>query len=184
MTDINDAKRALLSEYEKEKNELDMIISRLRRELGMAVVEPPSEPEEERVPTGLPTGTASVNELIQPGDLFGMTQVQATIEFLKRAKQPCSIRDIAQALYRGKAVDTPIDGTSLRNLSSVLSRADELISIARGRWGLKDWYPNRAVKKARKSLAERTEEIMKQGPTSFADAAKKAEAETKETNND
>jgi hypothetical protein len=148
MSDVNEARKALLAHYEREYAELGLVIARLRRDLGV-------QAETRADPDGDATGNHSSGE-IRPGDFFGMTQVQAIHAYLDRCgRRPASLQDIAAALYRGKAIDKPMEGpAALRNLSSILSRADEFISVAKGRWGLAEWYPGRAVKRARKGKGE------------------------------
>ncbi|MDO8433666.1 MAG: hypothetical protein Q7S58_14775 [Candidatus Binatus sp.] len=151
MADINEAKRALLQEWERERDDLNLMINRLRRELGLS--ESRIEPEAEApIRTVVPTVVSgiTVEELVTPGDFFGMTQIAAAKGFLqRRTKQPASLEDIAAALYRGKAIESPIDDTA--NLSSMLSRSDEFISVARGRWGLAEWYPGKSKKRKGKN---------------------------------
>lgn len=150
--DVTEAKRAILQEYEKDYAELALVIARLRRELGMTEGAVPSSTVDPSPPSsnGVGIGKIDVGELVSPGDLFGKTQVLAVRTFLDRARQPASLREIAQALHRGKATDHLIEGAGpLRNLSSVLSRAKEFVSVAHGYWGLVEWYPDRAVRRAR-----------------------------------
>jgi len=150
MSDLNNAKRMILAQYEKERDELNHIISRLRRDLGIdgdVVVTP--ETAALKIESTAPS--VNIQQLIKPGDLFGMTQVEAAKKVLQvTGRRPLTLQDIAGALYRGKATETLIEGASLRNLSSLLSRSDDLISVAKGRWGLSEWYPNRS-KKSRKA---------------------------------
>ncbi len=149
--DVLEAKRALLQEWEKDYAELGLMIGRLRRELGITAAPAPSSTGDPAPSSnGVGTGKVNVIELVSPGDFFGMTQVLAVRTFLDRAQQPAALRDIAQALHRGKATDHLIEGAGpLRNLSSVLSRAREFVSVAHGYWGLVDWYPDRALRRAR-----------------------------------
>ena len=150
MTDLSETKRALLAEWEQRRNELDVLISALRRELGMAGEQAPKNGSNQVVSSGgLP---ANVNDLVQPGDFYGMTQVDAIKTFLQRTgKRAGTLQDIANALYRGKAVDTPLtDESKLRKLSSLLSKTPDFHSVARGRWGLSEWYPERLLQKAKK----------------------------------
>jgi hypothetical protein len=142
------AKIQLLSEWESERDELNRLISRLRRDLGLTASENPNIPDapSQQSYEGM---SANVVDLVQPGDFFGMSQVAATRSFLQRTnKRPASLQDIAIALHRGKATDVLLTGTALRNLSSALSHAGDLISVAKGRWGLVEWYPGK-VKKAK-----------------------------------
>lgn len=157
--DLMELKRQLLSHYEREHEELGVMITRLRRELGIgdaAIIKPTIE-----APNGSgTTPTASVTELVKPGDFFGMTQVQAVRAYLERtSRTPASLQDIAGALHRGKATDRLIEGpAALRNLSSVLSRSDDFVSVAKGRWGLSEWYPAGKVRRARRTRDEQERE--------------------------
>src|SRR6266849_1362572 len=120
MADITDAKKALLAEWERERDELNLMIARLRRELGVNAA-PATESESEAAPRAVVPKVISgvgVDEIVTPGDFFGMTQVAAAKEFLqRRKKQAAALEDIAAALYRGKAIDSPIEDTA--NLSSM-----------------------------------------------------------------
>jgi hypothetical protein len=145
MVNLDEAKRALLAEWEAKRDELNTLIAALRRELGMAsgdqlrVETPPPSP--------LSTSSNAINipDLVRPGDLFGMTQVEGIQTFLQRTnKQSATLQEIAQALYRGKATDTLLDGDKLRNLSSILSKTEVFFPVARGRWGLAEWYPTKS----------------------------------------
>lgn len=151
--DLRAAKQALLTQWEKERDELNLLISRLKRELGVpaGIAEAITNTEPVPLATLMGVGTIDVNAIVQPGDFFGMTQVKAAVEFLKRTnKQTCSLQTIGDALFRGKAIEARVQGAAaLRNLGSLLSKSDEFISVARGRWGLAEWYPNRAKKKQR-----------------------------------
>lgn len=158
MTDINDAKRALLAQWEKERDELTPMINRLRRELGEAA----PEPSENQRPPGEPPPPGAEGESVRPGDFFGLTQEKAAREFLvRRNRVPAELQDIGTALFRGKAISTPYTSENIRNLSSVLSRSDDFISVARGRWGLSEWYPGK-VKKNRRPKTD-TEAPNKEG---------------------
>ena len=168
MTDINESKRALLAHYEDEQRELTAIVTRLRRELGiaadvkgsrlskLAVAAEPTSAFHERSPIYGLGGLTDPTALVKPGDFFGMTQMAATRGYMERTnKQTVTVQEIGIALFRGKAVEEPIEGTvGLRNLSSMLSRSKDFVNVARGRWGLAEWYPNRPAKRGKKSNDE------------------------------
>ena len=143
MIDINESKRALLTHYEGELRELAAIVTRLRRELGVAtdangVTE--AEVEIGKKPRVLhePGGLTDPMILVKPGDFYGMPQTVGTRAYMERTnKQTVTLPEIGAALFRGKAIDKPIEGIAgLRNLSSMLSRSDDFVNVARGRWGL------------------------------------------------
>ena len=101
MSDLNNAKRMILAQYEKERDELNHIISRLRRDLGIdgdVVVTP--ETAALKIESTAPS--VNIQQLIKPGDLFGMTQVEAAKKVLQvTGRRPLTLQDIAGALYRG-----------------------------------------------------------------------------------
>ena len=171
MADINQAKRLLLSEYERERQELDGFIARLRRELGMASDEAVDEPEE--VAIQATNGSLKVEELVKLGDFYRMTQLAAARAFLERRgeRNTASLQEIAQALLGGKAIETALDDKGIRNLSSNLSKTPDFQSIAKGRWGLAKWYGGTGKGKKKKQDSE--------PETEKAEAATGAEAEEK-----
>src|SRR5712692_341976 len=107
MSDIDEAKRLILAQYEQEYEDLGRVIARLRRDLGRT-------PNETAVAAaaaengGAKSKLADVNltQLVKPGDLFGMTQAEAAKKVLQlTGRRPLSLQDIAGALYRGKATE-------------------------------------------------------------------------------
>ncbi len=147
-SDLLQAKKALLADWEAQRRRLDTLIDALRVELGVS--EPAkTEPFQIGVSAANMYQPLNVNELIAPGDFFGMTQVDAIQAFLQRTnKRTASPQEIAQALLRGKAIESPIEtDKAFKNLSSLLSKTDAFFSVARGRWGLKEWYPKSVTEK-------------------------------------
>jgi len=137
-------KRALLKMYEEKMAEYKVLADGLRRDLGEESGEVITRKLDPAAPVSR-SASLDVNELVRPGDFFGMTQVQAMQEFLQRTNRtPASLQELSQAMFRGKATDALIEGPDkLRNLSSLLSKTDTFFSVARGRWGLSEWYPNK-----------------------------------------
>ncbi len=160
MTDaLIEARKAVLADLERRIAKMQAHADFLREELGMATGE---VPREEIGPTALTAsaspGQLNINELVTPGDFLGMTQVDAIQNFLQRVGKgrPVTLQEIAAALFRGKATDTLLEGLKLKNLSSVLSRNETFLSVARGRWGLTEWYPKSVVEARRKATARGT----------------------------
>lgn len=153
MSDLTDMKKALLAEWEQKRDEYAALAKALRRELGMtdnatldaeSTVQPPSTA----------TGSLDVNQLVTPGDFFGMTQVDAIQQFLQRTnRRTATLQEMAQALFRGKATETLLEGDKLKNLSSLLSKTEVFFPVARGRWGLAEWYPGKQKSKRTKDAA-------------------------------
>jgi hypothetical protein len=152
-----EAKRAVLASYVKQRADLDFLIGALQRDLGDAVAETP-KPESSvgGTPLTITVGAAiNINELVTPGDFLGLTQVDAIQAFLQRVgpRRPVTLQEIAAALFRGKATDALLEGMKLKNLSSVLSRNEVFLSVARGRWSLAEFYPKSVVEARRKAAA-------------------------------
>ncbi|MFZ0913830.1 MAG: hypothetical protein WBQ76_16160 [Candidatus Korobacteraceae bacterium] len=176
MTDVIQAKRLLLSEYERERRELDGFITRLRRELGIASEEAVDQPEEEAI-QATNGSSLRVEDFVKPGDFYRMTQLAAVREFLERRGQrnTASLQEIAQALLRGKAIEAALDDKGMRNLSSNLSKTSDFQSIAKGRWGLAKWYGGAGKGKKKKQDSEpETEKV--EAATDAEPEEKKAEA--------
>jgi hypothetical protein len=154
-----EAKKAVLADLERRISEMQVHASFLRQELGMSTDEP-FKPESTIVPIPASSGTGqlNINELVTPGDFLGMTQVDAIQNFLQRVGKgrPVTLQEVAAALFRGKATDVLLEGLKLKNLSSVLSRNETFLSVARGRWGLTEWYPKSVVEARRKATARTT----------------------------
>lgn len=143
MTDIKQAKMLVLGEYERERDELNLLISRLRRELGLEASN--TSPEPELMISQSSNGVSpqkKVEDLVKPGDFYKMTQIGAARDFLERRgeKNTATLQEISHALLRGKAIDAALDDKGLRNLSSMMSKHDDFTSVAKGRWGLAKWY--------------------------------------------
>ena len=147
MSDLIEAKKALLAEWEQKRDEYATLAKALRRELGMAEL---STPKPEAQNSAATVTGLDVNQLVTPGDFFGMTQVEAIQTFLARGnRKTATLQEIAAALYRGKTTETLLEGDRLKNLSSLLSKTDIFFPVARGRWGLSEWYPGK--QKAKRS---------------------------------
>jgi len=154
-----EAKKAVLADLERRISEMQVHANFLRQDLGMSADEL-SKPELSAIPSPASSGAGPLNisELVAPGDFLGTTQVDAIQAFLQRVGKgrPVTLQEIAAALFRGKATDTLLEGLKLKNLSSVLSRNETFLSVARGRWGFTEWYPRSVVEARRKATARTT----------------------------
>src|SRR5579862_6699046 len=116
MADVNEAKKIVLADYERDVRESLKIIAKLRRDLGLPEFQL-SDSDLNVTPENLEVKSAQVNvaTLVKPGDLFGITQVQAAKTFLGlTGRQAVSLQEIAAALHRGKATEVLIEGDALR----------------------------------------------------------------------
>jgi hypothetical protein len=163
MSDLNEMKRALLAEWEQKRDEYDTLAKALRRELGIAESSAPKAEMQGSTASGSSSGTGlDVNQLVTPGDFFGMTQVEAIQTFLTRGnRKTATLQEIAAALYRGKATEVLLEGDRLKNLSSLLSKTDTIFfPVARGRWGLAEWYPGKQKTKRSKGPTPENEKVV------------------------
>lgn len=89
------------------------------------------------------------------GMFLGMSIVDAAKKLLGLRKQAMTNAEILAALKAGGVVLTGAD--PLNVVGSVLTRrfgqVGDVVRVARGTWGLKEWYPNRNFKPAVKVAA-------------------------------
>lgn len=165
MSDLAEAKRALLAEWEQKRDEYDTLAKALRRELGIAESSAPKAEAQSSATSGNGSGAGlDVNQLVTPGDFFGMTQVEAIQMFLTRGnRKTATLKEIAAALYRGKATETLLEGDRLKNLSSLLSKTEVFFPVARGRWGLAEWYPGKQKTRRSKGSTPENEKVATEG---------------------
>lgn len=108
-----------------------------------------------------------------PGAFLGMTIVEASKALLKAKRQPLKNADLVVGLQAGGLVMQSSD--PVNTVGSVLTRrfndVGDVVRVARGTWGLKDWYPNRNFKKEAKS-----EEPEKSASVTTDEGVKRAES--------
>jgi HB1, ASXL, restriction endonuclease HTH domain len=97
---------------------------------------------------------------ISPGMFLGMNIADAARKLLAIRKKPLTTPEVLEGLISGGVA---FRGKAPRNVvGSILHRhsGNDIVSIARGKWGLKEWYPNRSFKpgsKANNGLEPRNE---------------------------
>lgn len=89
------------------------------------------------------------NGMNGPGDLLGLSMVEAAKKVLAARRQPLKSADILEAFRVGGLPLTSKE--PLNVVGSVLTRrfndVGDVVRVSRGTWGLKEWYPNRSWKK-------------------------------------
>lgn len=101
-------------------------------------------------PHAAPQTSSSQNDAPAPrgGDFLGMTIVDATRKLLSMRREAMGNAAILADLKRGGLVLTSSDPMNVVN--SVLTRrfnqVGDVVRVARGVWGLQEWYPNRSFK--------------------------------------
>lgn len=92
-------------------------------------------------------------ELIGEGAFHGMSIVDATKKLLALRKRKMGNPEIARELVAGGLVMNSAD--PVNTVGSVLTRrfnqAGDVVRVARGTWGLKEWYPGRTFKPSSKA---------------------------------
>lgn len=87
-----------------------------------------------------------------PGAFLGLTIVDAAKKLLMHERRQLTNAELVDAFKRGGLVLNSAD--PLNTVGSVLNRrfmqVGDLVRVARGTWGLKEWYPNRSFKPATK----------------------------------
>lgn len=147
MTDLKsvqiDPYDAVLADLRAKRAELDSAIEMLEKlrdgRLGVTPtahtqIDQPDEPENDA------------------GAFLGMSIVDATKKLLKARKKALTNSEILKELVAGGVVLTGAD--PLNVVGSVLTRrfnqVGDVVRVARGTWGLKEWYPGRNFKSASK----------------------------------
>lgn len=88
-----------------------------------------------------------------PGAFLGLTIVDAAKKLLARERRQLNNAEIVEKLKSGGLVLNSAD--AMNTVGSVLNRrfiqVGDVVRVARGTWGLKEWYPNRSFKPSAKS---------------------------------
>jgi HB1, ASXL, restriction endonuclease HTH domain len=104
----------------------------------------------------LPPSLATVDE----GMFLGMSLGDATKKLLSARKKALTTSEILDGLRGGGVVFT--GQTPSNSIGTVLHRLSrpgkDVVSVSRGVWGLKEWYPNRFKKEARSESDEKDDE--------------------------
>jgi hypothetical protein len=82
---------------------------------------------------------------------LGMSIAEAAKKLLETERRAIGNAEIAEKLRAGGLVMTSVD--PLNTIGSILTRRfyqiGDIVRVSRGKWGLKDWYPNRSFAKAK-----------------------------------
>jgi hypothetical protein len=171
----------------KEVQELDLMISRLSRDLGEASQEVQGNREEDSSDTGIsdawqenefgPAATFKngTKANVRADEFFGMTYSTAATAYLDKVKHAVSMDELLDALNRGGC---PVGGKEPKKTLyiSLIRDVRTFVPIAgrSGFLGLRKFYPNlkalkekepkpRRKKRARKKRAAKADEVMPKG---------------------
>jgi hypothetical protein len=100
--------------------------------------------------------TDPVGENDSQNDFLGMSISEATKKLLKTRRKQMTNSEILAALQAGGLVMTSAD--PLNTVGAIITRrykeVGDIVKVARGTWGLKEWYPGRSFNKPLKGNGE------------------------------
>lgn len=139
MPNESDAYAAVIADLKRKRDKIDEMIQSLKvLRSGGAVAA--SEPDEQTRPDSANLGESP---------FLGMSITDATKKLLASRRKPLATADILSALEDGGLVLTGRNKTN--TVGSVLNRrfrsVGDVVSVRRGTWGLKEWYPGRNFNK-------------------------------------
>jgi hypothetical protein len=119
--------KVILADLEAKRAALDQAIAAIKVLVG----------EGGQLGVGVPNG---IGAGIEPGTFFGLNIAEATKKYLTLAGKAQSTKQVSDALRRG-SLDVK-DESVAAILQRVVRQGDaELVSVSRGMWGLKRFYP-------------------------------------------
>ncbi len=95
------------------------------------------------------------SDRLGPGAFLGMTIVDAAKKLLAHERRQLGNSEMVEAFKRGGLALNSAE--PMNTVGSVLNRrflqVGDVVRVARGTWGLKEWYPNRSFKASPKGVA-------------------------------
>jgi hypothetical protein len=96
-----------------------------------------------------PVQSPQADTELREDSFFNMTIVEAARKYLALRKRPATTPDVIDALRRGGQQNSSAASFHI-TVGSVLNRAYSqgagIVRVARGTWGLAEWYPNKPRK--------------------------------------
>jgi hypothetical protein len=133
--------QAVLDSALEERAELDSVIAYASRQLGIEAPQGPMADEGGNGGSVNLTGEPSAS--VVEGQFVGMSGPKAAKALLERfgRSRPMKTDEIYAAVKKGG-----VNIGSSAALYRSLTRDDAFFKVARGRWGLSEWYPDRLTK--------------------------------------
>jgi hypothetical protein len=164
MAEYQDAYAAVIADLKRRRDEIDAMIAQLE---AMATGAPSSliEPSGGTGRSVKPHATERTHN-----DFLGMSIVDASKILLGKRRTPMSPAEIVAGLEAGGLILSAENKANV--VGSVLNRRQkkvgDVVSPRRGKWALKEWYPNRnfAKKDAESAVAEKGEGDQEENATS------------------
>lgn len=142
MASQNDHYSAVIADLEAKRDELDRTIQSLRNMAGLSGAPKQSVDVTEKEPQ------KETQFITEDNPFLGMKIYDAAKIILANKRKPMSPSDLVDALEAGGLMLT---GNKTNTVGSVLNRRQkqvgDIVSPARGKWGLKEWYPGRSFGK-------------------------------------
>lgn len=133
----------------RERDELNVLIEQLARRAGVPVPEGGAASSSSSTPAAGPD--ADPASLVADGEFYGQSATKATKALLGKLgrTRPLKTPEIYDAIKKGGVAikDTEV-------LYKSLARSEDFLRVAKGTWGLAEWYPERVRKNARREALE------------------------------
>ncbi|MGE3626155.1 MAG: winged helix-turn-helix domain-containing protein [Hyphomicrobiales bacterium] len=131
---------AVIADLRSKREQIDQAIQLIESLRGGMSI--PGVPQSSSAPTGSESA-------LGPGAFLGMSIPDATKKLLRVRKQALGNAEIVQALKAGGMAMESQD--PVNTVGSVLTRRfntqGDIVRVARGTWGLAEWYPGRSFNK-------------------------------------
>ncbi|WP_209425379.1 winged helix-turn-helix domain-containing protein [Pararhodobacter sp. SW119] len=151
---------AVIADLEAKRDELDRTIRNLRHMAGLSVANEAQDRE--------PQPRRDAHEPNGENPFLGMKVHDAAKIILANKRKPMSPADLVEAMEAGGLLLT---GNKTNSVGSILNRRQkqvgDIVSLQRGKWALREWYPGRSFgkKQDEKDAAIETSEIEQPGVT-------------------
>ncbi len=133
----------------RERSELDALIEALARRAGVPVPEGSTSSSSGHSAPAAPD--ADPASLVADGEFFGQSATKAARAVLERLgrTRPLKTPEIYEAITKG--------GVKIKDMEVLyksLQRSQVFLRVAKGTWGLSEWYPDRVRNAARKDALD------------------------------
>jgi hypothetical protein len=133
--------QTVLADLRAKRDELNTAIAAIERLTGISSSQS----------AAAPNSNNALSAEVRPDSFFGLSIPDGARKFLKMSKAPKSSKEIADALDKGGLTHSSAD--FVNTVGSILNRADknggDIVRVARGQYGLAEWYPGMKRKRGK-----------------------------------
>lgn len=151
----NSSYASVIADLRAKRDKIDNTIKALESLSGLKLTFPSGEPPK-FVPENEADDSATESGEIDDGTFLGMSIVDAAKKLLGMRQRKMGNPEIARELIAGGLVMHSAD--PVNTVGSILTRRfnkeGDVVKVARGTWGLKEWYPNQTFKTATKATPD------------------------------